>query len=166
MLLHVFARHSHRFCFWRQTLHTFIFCECFIKWNNGSVRLTIWKQTIGDGLSDEKQNGHLVLLDAKAAFDKVIHSHLFRVFRTKRGLLLKSEGRWWHRFCFRRQTLHTFIFCECFIKWNNGSVRLTIWKQTIGDGLLNTTCAYQSDRVATRSRWTYFKIHQKSPPKK
>ena len=29
-------------------------------------------------LTDEKQNGHLVLLDAKAAFDKVIHSHLFR----------------------------------------------------------------------------------------
>ena len=28
-------------------------------------------------LTDEKQNGHLVL-DAKAAFDKVIHSHLFR----------------------------------------------------------------------------------------
>ena len=28
-------------------------------------------------LTDEKQNGHLVLLDAKAAFDKVIHSHLF-----------------------------------------------------------------------------------------
>jgi hypothetical protein len=27
-------------------------------------------------LTDEKQNGHLVLLDAKAAFDKVIHSHL------------------------------------------------------------------------------------------
>jgi hypothetical protein len=26
-------------------------------------------------LTDEKQNGHLVLLDAKAAFDKVIHSH-------------------------------------------------------------------------------------------
>jgi hypothetical protein len=64
-------------------------------------------------LTDEKQNGHLVLLDAKA------------------------------RFCFRRQTLHTFIFCECFIKWNNGSVRPTIWKQKIGDGLLNTTCACQ-----------------------
>jgi hypothetical protein len=30
-------------------------------------------------LTDEKQNGHLVLLDAKAAFDKVIHSHLFRL---------------------------------------------------------------------------------------
>jgi hypothetical protein len=29
-------------------------------------------------LTYEKQNGHLVLLDAKAAFDKVIHSHLFR----------------------------------------------------------------------------------------
>ena len=29
-------------------------------------------------LTDEKQNGHLVLLAAKAAFDKVIHSHLFR----------------------------------------------------------------------------------------
>ena len=29
-------------------------------------------------LTDEKQNGHLALLDAKAAFDKVIHSHLFR----------------------------------------------------------------------------------------
>ena len=29
-------------------------------------------------LTDEKQNGHLVLLDAKAAFDKVIHPHLFR----------------------------------------------------------------------------------------
>ena len=29
-------------------------------------------------LTDEKQNGHLVLLDAKAAFDKVKHSHLFR----------------------------------------------------------------------------------------
>jgi hypothetical protein len=29
-------------------------------------------------LTDEKQNGHLVLLDAKAAFDKVIPSHLFR----------------------------------------------------------------------------------------
>ena len=29
-------------------------------------------------LTDEKQNGHLVLLDAKAAFDKVIQSHLFR----------------------------------------------------------------------------------------
>jgi hypothetical protein len=29
-------------------------------------------------LTDEKQNGHLVLLDTKAAFDKVIHSHLFR----------------------------------------------------------------------------------------
>ena len=29
-------------------------------------------------LTDEKQNGHLVLLDAKAAFDKVIHSHLFQ----------------------------------------------------------------------------------------
>jgi hypothetical protein len=27
-------------------------------------------------LTDEKQNGHLVLLDAKAALDKVIHSHL------------------------------------------------------------------------------------------
>jgi hypothetical protein len=49
------------------------------------VRLTIWKQKIGDAaipveeaykiLTDEKQNGHLVLLDAKAAFDKVIHSH-------------------------------------------------------------------------------------------
>jgi hypothetical protein len=26
-------------------------------------------------------------------------------------------------------------------------VRLTIWKQKIGDGLLNTTCACQSDRV-------------------
>ena len=38
-------------------------------------------------LTDEKQNGHLVLLDAKAAFDKVIHSHLFREFRTKRGLI-------------------------------------------------------------------------------
>ena len=46
-------------------------------------------------LTDEKQNGHLVLLDAKAAFDKVIHSHLFRRMyhagsRTKRGLLLKA----------------------------------------------------------------------------
>ena len=41
-------------------------------------------------LTDEKQNGHLVLLDAKAAFDKVIHSHLFREFRTTRGLLLKA----------------------------------------------------------------------------
>jgi hypothetical protein len=30
-------------------------------------------------LTDEKQNGHLVLLDAKATFDKVVHSHLFRV---------------------------------------------------------------------------------------
>jgi hypothetical protein len=39
-------------------------------------------------LTDEKQNGHIVL--AKAAFDKVIHSHLFREFRTKRGLLLKA----------------------------------------------------------------------------
>ena len=29
-------------------------------------------------LTDEKQNGHLVLLDAKAAFDTVMHSHLFR----------------------------------------------------------------------------------------
>ena len=29
-------------------------------------------------LTDEKQNGHLVLLDAKAAFDKIIHLHLFR----------------------------------------------------------------------------------------
>ena len=29
-------------------------------------------------LTDEKQNGHLVLLDAKAAFDKIIHPHLFR----------------------------------------------------------------------------------------
>jgi site-specific recombinase XerD len=29
-------------------------------------------------LTDEKLNGHLVLLVAKAAFDKVIHSHLFR----------------------------------------------------------------------------------------
>jgi hypothetical protein len=29
-------------------------------------------------LTDEKQNGHLVHLDAKAAFDKVMHSHLFR----------------------------------------------------------------------------------------
>jgi hypothetical protein len=29
-------------------------------------------------LTDEKQNGHLVLLDAKATFDKVVHSHLFR----------------------------------------------------------------------------------------
>jgi hypothetical protein len=29
-------------------------------------------------LTDERQNGHLVLLDAKAAFDKVIHSNLFR----------------------------------------------------------------------------------------
>jgi hypothetical protein len=28
-------------------------------------------------LTDEKQNGHLVLLDAKAAFDKIIHLHLF-----------------------------------------------------------------------------------------
>ena len=28
-------------------------------------------------LTDEKQNGHLVLLDAKATFDKVVHSHLF-----------------------------------------------------------------------------------------
>jgi hypothetical protein len=82
-------------------------------------------------LTDEKQNGHLVLLDAKTAFDKV----------KGRGTLVR------HRFCFRRQTLHTFIFCECFIKWNNGSVRLTIWKQKIGDGLLNTTCACQSDRV-------------------
>ena len=45
-------------------------------------------------LTDEKQNWHLVLLDAKAAFDKVMHSHLFRrnsrEFRTKRGLLLKA----------------------------------------------------------------------------
>jgi hypothetical protein len=42
-------------------------------------------------LTDEKQNGHLVLLAAKAAFDKDIHSHLFRrEFRTKRGLLLKA----------------------------------------------------------------------------
>ena len=41
-------------------------------------------------LTDEKQNGHLVLLDAKAAFDKVIRSHLFREYRTKRGLLLKA----------------------------------------------------------------------------
>jgi hypothetical protein len=31
-------------------------------------------------LTDEKQNGHLVLLDAKAAFDKVIHSHLYHCF--------------------------------------------------------------------------------------
>jgi hypothetical protein len=29
-------------------------------------------------LTDKNQNGHLVLLDAKAVFDKVIHSHLFR----------------------------------------------------------------------------------------
>ena len=29
-------------------------------------------------LTDEKQNGHFVLLDAKSAFDKVMHSHLFR----------------------------------------------------------------------------------------
>jgi hypothetical protein len=28
--------------------------------------------------ADEKNNGYLVLLDAKAAFDKVVHSHLFR----------------------------------------------------------------------------------------
>jgi hypothetical protein len=28
-------------------------------------------------LTDEKQNGNFVLLDAKSAFDKVIHSHLF-----------------------------------------------------------------------------------------
>ena len=28
-------------------------------------------------LTDEKQNGYIVLLDAKAAFDKVIHPHLF-----------------------------------------------------------------------------------------
>jgi hypothetical protein len=28
--------------------------------------------------ADEKNNGYLVLLDAKAAFDKVMHSHLFR----------------------------------------------------------------------------------------
>ena len=41
-------------------------------------------------LTDEKQNGHLVLLDAKAAFDKVMHSHLFQEFRTKHGLLLKA----------------------------------------------------------------------------
>jgi hypothetical protein len=31
-------------------------------------------------LTDEKQNGHLVLLDAKAAFDKVKHSHLDVVY--------------------------------------------------------------------------------------
>jgi hypothetical protein len=46
-------------------------------------------------LTDEKQNGHLVLLDAKAAFDKVLHSHLFRRMyhagiQEKRGLLLKA----------------------------------------------------------------------------
>jgi hypothetical protein len=29
-------------------------------------------------LTDEKQNGHLVLFDTKAAFGKVIHSYLFR----------------------------------------------------------------------------------------
>jgi hypothetical protein len=29
-------------------------------------------------LTDEKQNWHLVFLDGKAAFDKVMHSHLFR----------------------------------------------------------------------------------------
>ena len=46
-------------------------------------------------LTDEKQNGHLVLLDAKAAFDKVIHSHLFREFKTKRGLLLKACTTMW-----------------------------------------------------------------------
>ena len=28
--------------------------------------------------ADEKNNGYLVLLDAKAAFDKVVQSHLFR----------------------------------------------------------------------------------------
>ena len=66
-------------------------------------------------------------------------------------LLIQAEllflDSWWHRFCFRRQMLHTFIFCEYFIKWNNGSMRLTLWKQKIGDSLLNTTCACQSDRV-------------------
>ena len=45
------------------------------------VLLYKWTNLPGDLngiLTDEKQNGHLVLLDAKAAFDKVIHSHLFR----------------------------------------------------------------------------------------
>ena len=28
--------------------------------------------------TDEKQNGHIVLLDARVAFDRVIHSHLLR----------------------------------------------------------------------------------------
>ena len=44
---------------------------------------------------DEKQNGHLVLLDAKAAYDKVIHSHLFRrmyhaVIQDKTWTIIKS----------------------------------------------------------------------------
>ena len=45
------------------------------------VLLYKWTNLPGDLngiLTDEKQNGHLVLLDAKAPFDKVFHSHLFR----------------------------------------------------------------------------------------
>jgi hypothetical protein len=42
-------------------------------------------------LTDEKQIGHLILLDANAAFDKVIHSHLFRrMYQDKTWTVIKS----------------------------------------------------------------------------
>jgi hypothetical protein len=42
-------------------------------------------------LTDEKQNGHLVLLDAKAAFDKVVHSHLYHAgIQDKTWTIIKS----------------------------------------------------------------------------
>jgi hypothetical protein len=48
-------------------------------------------------LTDEKQNGHLVLLNAKAAFDKVIHSHLFRRHQVKQwiGEVDNMEAKDW-----------------------------------------------------------------------
>jgi hypothetical protein len=134
-------------------------------------------------LTDDKQNGHLVLLDAKAAFDKCFEdltNYKQNCYSSiVDGIVFASDVK--------RCTLSYFasVFFACNYMYSLGiqCKRQNIpdhafysysvlnrslsyiyqVKQWIGevdnmeakdwDGLLNTTtCAYQSDRVATRSR--------------